>query len=370
MRNNTIVMIAPLSTPAIRTRLSKMLPLINDREFAVRFFGWRRDVAEKNDFRPTEGLTVASILRGGGYASRKARLMYPLWMIVVFWCVLRLGRDQTIFCLGWESAFPARMAAMFTGAKIIFDDADRFSLLLKLPGPLHTLLQRLERWTSYRCALHIVPGFTRYEWQHENMLLLRNTPLKRDFEAARAVAPPRPDAALVLYANGWIGETRGAWVFLELLDRALLEKCDIKMVIAGRLDGPSAARLIDHPLVTYLGEVEQSIALSWYSAVDLLLTFYDPSVPINKKAESNKWGDAVYFDTPFLVNSEVETATRFVEASAAFSVPYADTDRCFDLLKELLRCPEKMTSTKRKLASFKDRLPVFDEGFAAIINRI
>lgn len=370
MRDQVVIMIAPLSSPSLRTRLAKMVPLINDHGLRVRFFGWQREKNDKSRALPGASLDESAILHGGGYASRKARLMYPLWMLMVFWCVLRLGRGQSIFCLGWETAFPARLAATFTGAQIIFDDADRFSMSISLPSPLRSILQRLERWTSFACDLHIVPGFTRYEWRNEQMVLLRNTPSRRDFEAAREIAPERPSAAIVLYANGWIGETRGARVFLDLLDRAFEEKQDMRLVIAGRIEGPSAKRLVEHPFVQYIGQVDQTVALSWYSAVDLLLSYYDPSVPINRQAESNKWGDAVYFGTPFIVNSEVETAKQFVDDGAAFSLEYSDTAALFTLIKDLAIDRKALLAAKNCLASFKEEFPIFDEGLSQILRRL
>lgn len=364
-------MIAPLGSPKVRTRLNKMLPIFNEHGLKVRFWGWDRGGGEIQNTGTEKSLVAQThILKGGGYSTRKARFMYPLWMLVVFWQVLRLGKGQLLFCLGWETAFPARLAAALTGARVIFDDADRFSLILKLPPFASRLLQSLERWTSYNCALHIVPGFTRYEWKHENMFLLRNTPLRRDFELARQNVPNRPFGELVLYANGWIGETRGATIFLDVLDRAEKAGLSIHMVLAGRVEGPNADHLICHKLVTYVGQIPQNQALSWYLATDLLLTFYDPSVPINRKAESNKWGDAVYFDTPFVVNIEVTTAEDYLSRGAAFSVPYADSEKLFNLIEELVRTPEKQLNAIRQISTFKSSLPLFDDGLEHILQKI
>lgn len=365
-----MIMIAPLSSPKQRTRLTKQVLHFNKYGYRINFWGWERIPGESGGYDNDQKLVVRSLLLGGGYTTRKARLMYPLWMVVVFWRVLFLGRCQTIFCLGWETAFPARLAALITNAQIVFDDADRFSMIFNLPGFLHRMLQRLERWTSHKCALHIVPGFSRYEWRHERMILLRNTPLRRDFETARKVAPDRPDAKLVLYANGWIGETRGAATFLKALNRASRAGLDLHMVIAGQVDGPNGEKLCKHPLVSYLGRIVQREALSWYAVVDAVLTFYYPSVPINHKAEPNKWGDAIYFNTPFIVNSEVETARDFVDQGAAFSVPYNDEKGLFHLLAGLVDAPERISRAKEEILKFEASFQVFDDGLTNILRRL
>lgn len=365
----TVVFLAPLGAIQKRTRLAKMAALIRARGDELLFFGWEREKGEAEALRSLDpGIREHVILRGGGYASRWTRLFYPLWMAAVFLRTLGLGRDKALFCLGWETAFPARLASMFTGARVIFDDADRFSMIVRLPGPLQGWLEGLERWTSRSVAMHLVPSFSRYDWRHPRMLELNNSPLLADMERARANAPRRPGAALVVYANGWIGETRGAPVFLRALDLIETLKLDIRMVIAGRVSGPGASELIEHPRVSFLGEVSQSEALAQYAAVDVLLTYYDPVVPINRTAESNKWGDAVFFGTPFIVNAEVETAASFLAEGAAWAVPYEDAEALVDLLAALSRDHARIREAAEKLAGFGKSYRVFDERMSEILD--
>jgi len=357
-----LILIAPAPAINKRTRLAKMPEVFCENGFTVLFLGWERIPGELNKLRWTKsGVTEKTILRGGGYVSKKTRLMYPLWMLAVFWNVLFLGRRRWIMCLGWETAFPAQLAAFFTGSQIIFDDADRFSMILKLPGPLHKFLQCLERWSSRKAYLHLVPGMSRYEWNSPNMIVLRNSPVKNDFKMAQQNALARPDADLVIYANGWLGHTRGAPIILAALQR--LEKLDkrFRIILAGRVDCESGKTLIEHPLVNYYGEIPQVEALSLYLSSDVALTFYDPIVPINRKAEANKWGDCVYLGTPFIVNSEVETARKFVQKGAAFSFSYTDVDCLVSILEDLATHPEKLSLARESLVEFKTSYPLYDE---------
>ena len=366
-----IVFLAPLPTISKRTRLSKMIAPILDSERKIQFFGWEREPGEMENFQTKiDGVTEKAILRGGGYASKRVRLMYPVWMMVVFTRVLILGRQRLIFALGWETAFPALLASMLTRSRIVFDDADRFSMILKLPKPANAVLQRLERWVSFRSQLHIVPGLARYEWRHDRMVILRNTPLAKDFEDARAAAPGRLPHELVIYANGWIGETRGAPVFLEALNLAAERGIDVRFLIAGRVDGPSAPHLISHPAVSFVGELTQKDALALYTVCDAVVTFYDPNVPINRLAESNKWGDAIFLGCPIIVNSEVETAHDLIDRGAAFSVPYHDVDGLVTLWQRFIEDPAQFEKAGKALAAFKSDFPEFDTQFVGILNRL
>ncbi len=371
MLNHSVVMVAPLSALSKRTRLVKMVQFLGSKGASVSFYGWERLANESRELAWNgSNVTEKVILKGGGYASRNARLMYPLWMVAVFFTVLFRCRRKTVFCLGWETAFPALLASFMNGACIVFDDADRFSMIVKLPEPFHRWLVSLEKWVSAKSFLHVVPSYSRYEWRNSNMYVLRNSPLVDDFESALSLVKPRIEAKLVLYANGWVGESRGAPIFLQLLNLASERQLDIAMVIAGRVDGPSSKQLLQHPLVHYVGEVTQKEALSWYASIDLLLTFYDPTVLINRKAESNKWGDAVYFGVPFVVNSEVMTASEFVHNGAAWSVPYNDAEFLFSLVETIINNKSLLVAAGKKCSDLKKDYPTFDEGVNDLVNRL
>jgi hypothetical protein len=353
--------IAPLPAIKKRTRISKMTSVFASLGVNIKFYGWEREKGESLSLRSDDEYSSESvILRGGGYSSVMARAMYPLWMVVVFFKTLNLGRGKTIFCLGWETAFPALIAAKITGATIIFDDADRFSLILTLPRLLSSLLHRLEYWASRKSYIHIVPGFSRYEWRNENMIPLRNTPLREDFETALGESEEIVEG-FVVYINGWVGDTRGAPIFLSLADFFHSKKLSICFIVAGRVDSKSGNLLVKHPLVKYYGEVEQSHALALYKKADIVLTYYDPAVPINRKAESNKWGDCVYLGVPFIVNSEVETAREFIETGAAFSVAYGDVEGLANLICKLMDDPIILEDASKKIYSLRENYPSFDD---------
>lgn len=370
-KTSTLTMIAPLPAIRKRTRLAKMLPLFLDHGFKVNFIGWERERGEVKE-QPWDDpqVTERIILKGGGYASKKVRLMYPLWMIAVFWTVLSLGRHKSIICLGWETAFPARLAAALTRSTIIFDDADRFSLILKLPRILNVVLVRLERWTSYNCFLHIVPGLSRYEWRHDKMVVLQNSPTSADFALAKKMAPDRGADDLVIYANGWLGQTRGAPIILEALNGLQDKAFTTKVHIAGRVDSPDGEKLISHQLVEFHGEVPQHLALALYISSDIVLTLYDPAITINRQAESNKWGDCIFFETPFIVNSEVETAQKFVTNGAAFSFEYKNSRALASLLQSIVDDRTKLKTAKQAIATFKSDFPVFDEQIEKLVSLI
>lgn len=352
-----------------RTRLAKLAQYLEDRQIAVSFLGWEREKGELERLRwGGQFVQERSILSGGGYASGTARLMYPLWMALVLLRCLLLPKGAVVWCLGWETAYPARLAGVIRDIEVIFDDADRFSMIVRLPGPFHRWLVSLERWTSRRARVHIVPGWTRYEWRHGNMKLLRNSPLREDYEEAAGVPFSGSSMGQVtVYFNGWIAWDTGARILVRALDELRQRRVQVQVIVAGRVASKEGRTLIARDEVDFRGELPQREALKLYRMCDLALTLYDPAVPINHHAESNKWGDCVFLGTPFIVNSEVTTAAPFVSAGAALQFPYQDHRALADLIEEVGRNPGLRERLRTALAGFVSQYAAFEDQLDEIL---
>jgi len=240
------------------------------------------------------------------------------------------------------------------------------SSCLRLPGLTVSVIAVLERWTARRAQIHIIPGKGRYRdgLPCSRTVVLKNTPSQQTVNMASAIAVSRAcaEAELIVYVNGWIGETRGAPQVNEL-SRMLENEPRVHFLAAGRLTGPAAANFSKRTNVTYLGEVANELALAHYRVVDLVLTYYDPKVPINRYAEPNKWGDCVAFGVPFIANSEVMTARPYVDDGAAFACDYSDLAALGSLLNKLLDQPELLEAARMRMLSMRSDQQDFDSVF-------
>lgn len=371
MAEKTIKLFAPIAAINARTRIVKIVNILVQEDWKVDFFGWQRQLTEQHVPYNSSCVTEKTILSGGGYKSNKTLFFYPLWMVIVFLHVLfKSKRNQTLYCLGFETAFPALLATYIRGGKILFDDADRFSLIFKFPPMINTILVKLEKWTSERSTVHIVPGYSRYEWKHDKMVQLRNTPCQADFDAAKNLETKRPNVDLVVNINGWVGDTRGAPIFLKALNKLQENKTSVHFIFCGRVDSKAGEALINHEMLTYHGIVPQIEALRYYYVSDTVLTYYDPRIPINKKAESNKWGDCTYFGTPFIVNEEVITAKNFIKHDAAWSLAYSDVDGLVELLINLANNKELLNEKVKNILDLKTTYPIFDVAFQTVMEKL
>ncbi len=369
-KNKEMIVIFPLSVVAHRTRLVKLVSIASDLGLSLSTWSWERNKGEHNTELPIKLNNRKILLKGGGYNSKWIKLYYPLWMVSVFFQLILHRPKNPVYCLGFETAFPAWVASKIFKTQYIFDDADRFSMIVRLPSPVNKLVKFLERKTSEGSLINIIPGYERYEFNNNKQTILKNMPDSQALEKSKKVTVKRPLAKLVIYVNGWMGETRGLPIVLELAKRSLKSKANIHFIAAGNAPDNSASSFVALPNVTYLGSLENHEALAWYRVSDFIFTYYDPAVEINRYAESNKWGDALTLGVPIIVNTEVTTAKFLRESKVCISVPYHDVNALEEALISILNDTSLLENMKKNIPIIHSETQFFDRGMKAILEEV
>ncbi len=298
------------------------------------------------------------------------RLLYLVWVVRAFFAALQFPRGSTVWALGWESAFPAVLASKIKNFDVIFDDADRFSLIFSLPGLLRKIIVALEKWTSRNSLVHLIPGGARYDFESEKFHELKNTPSAIEVQAAEDIYKKRewPQADLVVNVNGWLGSDRGIPIICRVAKE--LQNENIKFIVAGKPDCPEALDFISLENVKYIGKVSNAEALASYFASDYVFTYYNPKTRINRLAESNKWGDAIKIGVGVIVNSEVQTADYLVAQEAGIFVPYDDVDALVKGLRNMAKNKNRVSRHKANIAKLSQRFDFFENQLDSLFEGI
>ena len=357
-----VLVVAALGSLASRTRLIKFARLYSNAGRQVNHLAWMRstDRSELDAEEVSLGVRRKVIARGGTYGGTSSRRLLPAyarWVVSVFFELVRQPASN-VHALGLESALPALLAAKLRRHRVIYDDADRFSFCHPMPARVKSIVAATERWVARHALVHVVPGVGRYPdgLPARTTIELPNWPSEPDVVAAKSVvAPEIPQAELTLYANGWIGDRRGAVQLLEMSTH-LRDDSRFHLVVAGRITESAADELVTLSNVTNLGKLSQAEALAVYSQVDAVVTMYDPSVAINRFAEPNKWGDCLELGVPILVNEEVQTAAEVIGNGYALSFAWEGAGLT-DLIDGLLldRTPLENATAAIAAADFSDK---------------
>ncbi|MET1280061.1 hypothetical protein [Vibrio navarrensis] len=365
----SVLIISPTSSLTARTRLYKIARLVTDKGQSVIHWGWKRsdsDILIESDDINIKGRV--HILSGGGYNNCINKAMYVFWGLSVFFRLL-LAKRRTVWALGLETAFPAVLASIFRNHKVIFDDADRLILLFNFQGWLYRLVRRVEIFVSTRSHVHLVPSKLRYDYSSDNFFELKNLPTESNVKDAYAkVIPPniqsKIEGKVVIYANGWLSDTRGSFFIIDLINKIKSNNLQDKVVIilAGRIDSYKLQESIDSDFCILLKEMKYEDALSYYKVSTYVLTLYDPKIAINRYAEANKWGDALAFGVIPVVNKEIITA-GFLRDVALF-VDYNNSDALLQLIFE----PRENGHNKDKMKVILDSLTPFEVGILRVLE--
>jgi len=183
-----IIIVAPLSSLSLRTRLYKLALFLDKLQCPkITHIAWERLPGERKEHRLDFEIKKHVLLEGGGYGSGR-RYLYMLWMIRVFFYGFRIKKSEIVWALGFESAFPLLLASKIKGFKLYFDDADRFSMLVK-NKTLRFFIQKLEILTSRNVYKHVIPSIERYSFRSDTFFLMNNIPSK---EACLLYTSPSP----------------------------------------------------------------------------------------------------------------------------------------------------------------------------------
>lgn len=325
--------------PNISPHYDKLIPALVKRGWKVSVLGWDRE----NAFPRIEqigGLHLRTILRGGGYASKRLLAWLPLWWIVTILTLLRV-KPRLVMAIDFECGVPCAFASVFGRYRYVYNVRDNYSLRYPWPNSIARLLEWIDRGIMKRADYVIFPDECRVpRWfqGQEKIRIIRNCAPELAQQSDHLDTDPDPDY-LTVYTMGYLRESRGVGLLLDAIDR--LPR--VRVVAAGNCpEADLRSRLSSHPRVNFHGPLPMDKALRLCKVADLIFTFYDPSTEINRLAVSNKWSDAMMMSRPILINSEVVKSKWLEESGVALTCSYDLEDLVATLRsarsdKELLR---------------------------------
>lgn len=362
----TITFIAATGAPEKRPRLAKAIRLVQTSDFAVAYWGWKRRSSDRLGATLFHGERRALLsARDGGW---RTPVGYFFFAIAAMFNALRTRNDRVFWALGFETAVWLRVLNLFVKVDYIFDDADRFVLTVPLPRLMRRVVTFIERSVSKGSNFHIIPLIERYDYDSGKFFVIENTPDSELVQASHSTKVCIPEADLRVFVSGWIGPRRGSAMIQRAAAR--LHSANVVFIVAPKTLDREARGLLDSENVINIGYVDHAEALAWCRNCDVSLTFYDPCSPINRLAAPNKWGDSLVCGRPFIVNSEVLTADRFLKAGAAFSVPWDDDERLSSLLMSLINDESLRRSAEAKIAALRQGLVRYEDRLHALLKRM
>lgn len=363
-----LIIIGPFSSITMRVRALKVANYFESRGFSIKHWGWLREGHDQNESMNYE-IEKKIILKTTAKPGVLNNIFYVAWIIRLFFLSFFIKSKTIVWAVGFESAFPIVLASKIKGFKLVFDDADRFSMLINYPRPIEFIIQKFEYITSIICDVHIIPNKLRYGFNSKKFFEMKNMPSQGDVDKAFEIIYLKQSEKfdITIYCNGLLSDVRGAKT-LSRVAQELVKFTDkkIRFLVAGPIRGEDAKALIDLPNVNYLGRVSNIESLSLYKQSDYVFTYYSPHMKINQYAESNKWGDAMCMGTAVIVNSEVKTKEFLVKSGCSVEFLYDEVDQVVDYLKHVTE--ESIRTLKENALVNGKKYQKFNENLSKVIE--
>jgi glycosyltransferase involved in cell wall biosynthesis len=341
--NKRVVIVVQQESLRERPRIHKLSKVLESAGIAFEVWKFRGPHTEESEVSFVRNLFTWR------NRQRSPVLRYLVWMMKVLISAWRYRKSCCFFGVGFDSAFPIAVLPQGTQG-YIFDNLDNISLSYRWPPLVQPIIQSLEYWVASRARIHVIPSRQRWHGATSNLRVVTNTPSGAVLMEAKAIAADRGyyrGSTLSVYINGWLSATRGIRTLVEAISIIEQARMPLKIIVAGRPASEDAERLIRMKCTENLGMLTNEEALATYYRSHVAFTYYDPSVTINRLAESQKWTDCWATGTPIICNSEVETILPYVQAGSCFIAPYSDAKALATLLKGMIEEPAMLERAER-----------------------
>ena len=301
-------------------KLSTILLGIGDLEYIY----WGRDRHE--DTNKIKGIKYKRIFHFSPNNKLMLLLGYFVWISsLIYYFLFKADSSRLYFVSRLDTAIAIYIASILRKSyRFVYLDRDAYHMTYRL-GIFRGLIKGIEKHIAGHAVFHFIPGKSRDFTGGENVRVIENTPNKGFYNMAlKKSTNLSKDARFTIYVNGWLVDTRGASGILRLAK--MLDPNEYRIIVAGPIECESIKALTDMPVSKYLGQMNNIDSLSYYFVSDVVLSFYDPSIEINRKAEPNKWFDCVFTNTPFIANYGIDTVEIFVEIGLCELVTYNNAD--------------------------------------------
>ena len=232
------------------------------------------------------------------------------------------ARPALVHASDFEVYGAARLYACISGAAVMYNIHDNLALRYRCAAIGRWYLNFLEGLAARWATVTLVPEDHRRDalpkWSRPSVVVARNTPIDPGY------SPPSygREAVTLLYA-GWIDAGRG----IRQLARLAGHHRSLTLRVAGAGDPELVAEISGKDGIKLLGRISHEDALQETRDCDFVCALYDPDVPVNRYAASNKVAEALALGRPVLINREVEVVTRLKPYGCLVIVDYQDVER-------------------------------------------
>lgn len=327
------------------TRLKKEIKTLKDNGYHIVLLCWDREsgtslpIYRKIDDKYEEAIFKFKAPRG------PLVLPYlPFWWFFAF-CFLLKSQSNLIHAINFDSIIPAFFACKIKRDILIYELFDIYEDHISMPQILREFFLFIDKIFMRGSNAIIIVDESRIDEvngiPNDKIITIYNSPPDNYPEVASE--DQECNSKFVIFYAGLLEKNRS----LENMIDAVSKLEDVKLVVAGfgSLEDQIKCSSEKNPeKIQFIGAIEYKGVLNWSNSSNLLFSLYDPSVPLNRFASSNKLFEAMMCGKPILVSEGTSMADIVRRWDCGIVVNCRDI---YDIQKAILKLKNDPARSKK-----------------------
>jgi len=339
-------------------RLEREIDWIKDKDYEIILLCWDRE--RLNNSQPKNPLYKEIRFMLKAPFGIKILPYIPIWWSFELYSILKLKVDL-IHSIDFDSIVPALIAAKIKRIPIIYEIYDIYEDEIKLPRPIRIACVFIDKIFMFLSDAIIIVDETRIQElngiPNDKIVTIYNSP---DDSCSIAKSDTHQTKEIVIFFAGLLNRNRCLVEFIN----AVKEIPNVKLVIAGFGEFAERIRLnSEENKIDFIGKINYKRVLELSCSADILFSFYNPVIPLNKYASSNKLFEAMMCGKPIIVNDGTSMAEIVNREDCGIVIPYGDVKA----IKKAILLLRDNSELRRKLGA--NGRKAYEEKYNSILLR-
>jgi glycosyltransferase involved in cell wall biosynthesis len=326
--------------PDIDPRLSKEMDTLLNNDYSVTLLCWDRNKTSKNKIYEKEDYKEIR-LRLKSPMGPKIIFFLPVWWIFEFYWLLKLNSDF-IHVINLDSVLIPFIVNKIKYRTFFYEMFDLYEDEIVLPKIVRNFLVYIDKRIMSNAEAIIIPDNSRIKEidgiPNNNIVTIYNSPTDIHKQSLNKSKNENTNSDFKIFYAGTLERHRT----IEGMLNVVKSLNNVKLTIAGF--GSLTDLVRDHSTqnknIEFLGMIDYQEVLQRSLSSDLLFSLYDPIIPLNKFASSNKLFEAMMCEKPILVSEGTSMVDIVKKSNCGLVINCKDTEEIKNAIIQLRDHPE------------------------------
>lgn len=333
------VVLIKTNSKSFDTRLSKEIKALLEFGYHVTLLFWNRNLENhENHENNSKYVEIGFNLKAP--TGIKILIYMPLWWIFQTYWLIKLNLNY-IHSINLDTILPSLIISKIRGKKIIYEMYDTYEDHVILPKIIRNFIMSIDKIIMFYSDIIILVDESRIaefkKIPNKNLVIIYNSPENKK------IYPIKTNSKFNIFFAGALEKNRSIEKIMDIVKS--LDDVNLKIAGFGKLSELIKSYANDYnDKINFIGSINYDEVIKNSMSADLLFSLYDPKIPLNKFASSNKLFEAMMCSKPILVSKNTSMADKVNLNQCGLVV---DCEDCEEIQKSILFLKENPEICKK-----------------------